>query len=60
MVIYEPENADFEYKHNHEVLDSESLSEMEEEEKNHYILSNEESRIKNLLWINMNKDWLKE
>ena len=60
MVIYEPENADFEYKHNQEVFDSESLSDMDEEEKNHYILSNEESRIKNLLWINMNKDWLKE
>ncbi len=60
MVIYEPENADFEYKNNKEVFDSESLSDMDEEEKNHYILSNEESRIKNLLWINMNKDWLKE
>jgi len=43
-----------------EDIENESLSEMEEEEINKYILSSEETRIKQLIWNNLNKEWIEE
>ena len=36
----------------------EELSEMDDYEKNRYILSPEEIRIKSLIWNNMHKEWI--
>ena len=37
---------------------SESVSDMDDNEKNNYLLSNEESRIKTLIWNRMHKEWI--
>ena len=33
---------------------------MDEDEVNKYILSSEETRIKQLIWNNLNKEWIEE
>ena len=62
-MILENSNSDFKEKYDLFANDpdyEEDLSDINEEEIKHFILSPEESAMKSIIWHNMHREWLEE